>query len=217
MTQTALSNLSPAPALFPGVPPDDRHGSDFAVAREAARGATEAVGELYVRHRGRVYSVCRRMTRNAADAEDLTQEVFIHLIGQIGSFRGESQFTTWLHRLTVNQVLMRLRRDGRRKSLMPDYVKRQISTARKGNPLTPPPVIDRISLEAALSQLPAGYRSAFVLHDIEGYSHEEVAGMLGCSLGNSKSQLHKARKRLRLLLLSSRGLRGGTNSPPQGF
>ena len=217
MTQMALSNLSPAPALFQGVPADDRHGSDLAVVREAARGETEAVGELYVRHRGRVYSLCRRMTRNAADAEDLTQEVFIHLLGQIGSFRGESQFTTWLHRLTVNQVLMRLRRDSRRKSLMPDYVKQQHSTARKSNPSTPPPVLDRISLEAALSQLPAGYRSAFVLHDIEGYSHEEVAGMLGCSLGTSKSQLHKARRRLRRLLLSSRRLRTDDNSPPPGF
>ena len=218
MTQTALANLSPAPASFPGMLVDDREGSDFAIAREAARGATEAVGELYVRHRGRVYSLCRRMTRNPADAEDLTQEVFIHLLKQIGSFRGESQFTTWLHRLTVNQVLMRLRRDSRRKGLMPDYVERQRSTSRKGSPSTLPPVLDRISLEAALSQLPPGYRSAFVLHDIEGYSHEEVAGMLGYSLGNSKSQLHKARKRLRLLLLlSSRRSRRVDNSPPPGF
>lgn len=213
MTQTALSNFTPAPAIFAGVPTDDREGTDFAIARDAARGETEAVGELYARHRGRVYSLCKRMTRNAADAEDMTQEVFIHLLAQIGSFRGESKFTTWLHRVTVNQVLMHLRRDRRRTGLMPDYTERTLSATRKTNPAAPQPVIDRISLEAALSQLPSGYRLAFVLHDIEGYSHEEVAGMLGYSLGNSKSQLHKARKRLRLLLKSRRPRRVD-NSPP---
>jgi len=216
MTQTATCHLAPALDFFPGVSADDRQGSDVAVAREAARGAAEAVGELYVRHRGRVYSLCKLMTRNAADAEDLTQEVFLHLLGQIGSFRGESQFTTWLHRLTVNQVLMRMRRDKRRRRIMPEYFEAKLSTARRINHLTPPPVMDQIALDAALSRLPPGYRSAFVLHDIEGYSHEEVAGILDCSIGNSKSQLHKARKRLRLLLKSYRPRRAN-NPPPQGL
>ena len=214
MTQTALLNISPAPAIFPGMPADERESSDFAMAREAARGKTEAVGELYVRHRWRVYSLCRRMTRNAADAEDLTQEVFVHLLGQIGTFRGESKFTTWLHRLTVNRVLMRFRRDARRKDLMPGYVKLQLSTAPKGASPRLPPVIDRIYLEAALSRLPAGYRSAFVLHEIEGYSHEEVAGMLGCSVVTSRSQLHRARRSLRQMLLSERAPTGGEDTTP---
>ena len=207
MNQTATCDLPPAPAFFPGMAAGGPQDSDFALARAAAGGAADALSELYVRHRRRVYALCMRMTRNAADAEDLTQDVFIHLLGQVGSFRGDSLFTTWLHRLTVNQVLMCLRRDARRKRIMPDYVEGQISRARKGNPSAPPPVVDRLSLEAALTMLPPGYRWAFVLHDIKGYSHEEVSGILGCSVGNSKSQLHKARMKLRRLLKSARARR----------
>src|SRR5215211_425819 len=118
MSQTAIYNLPPAPTFFPGGPQD----SDYALARAAAGGAADALSELYVRHRRRVYVLCLRMVRNAADAEDLTQDVFIHLLGQVGTFRGDSLFTTWLHRLTVNQVLMRLRSDSRRRGRMPDYI-----------------------------------------------------------------------------------------------
>lgn len=204
MNQTATCDLPPAPAFFPAMATCGPQDSDLALARAAAGGAADALSELYVRHRRRVYSLCMRMTRNAADAEDLTQDVFIHLLGQVSSFRGDSQFTTWLHRLTVNQVLMCLRRDARRRRIMPDYVEGQISRARRSNPAAPPPFVDRISLDAALTLLPPGYRWAFVLHDVEGYSHEEVAGLLGCSAGNSKSQLHKARVKLRRLLTSTR-------------
>jgi RNA polymerase sigma-70 factor, ECF subfamily len=203
MNQTAIYDLPPAPPFFPGVAPGGPQDSDFELARAAAGGAADALSQLYVRHRRRVYALCLRMTRNAADAEDLTQDVFVHLLGQVGSFRGDSLFTTWLHRLTVNQVLMRLRRDSRRRGLMPDYVEGQISRVRRSNPSTPPPFVDRLSLEAALSQLPPGYRWAFIFHDIQGYSHDEVSRMLGCSAGTSKSQLHKARMRLRRLLKSA--------------
>lgn len=213
MNQTAIYDLPPAPTFFPGVAADAPPDSDFALARAAADGDAEALGELYLRHHRRVYALCRRMMHNAADAEDLTQDVFIHLLGQVGSFRGDSLFTTWLHRLTVNQVLMRIRRDARRRGLMPCYVQRQVSRVRRSNPSVPPPFVDRLSLEAALSQLPPGYRWSFILHDIEGYSHDEVSRMLGCSPGTSKSQLHKARMKLRRLLKSAKARKGQHESP----
>ena len=207
MNQTATCDLPSAPAFFPAMAAGGPQNSDFALARAAAGGADDALSELYVRHRRRVYALCMRMTRNAADAEDLTQDVFVHLLGQVGSFRGDSLFTTWLHRFTVNQVLMCLRRDARRRGLMPDYIQGQASRARPSHVSAPPPVVDRLLLEAALTLLPPGYRWAFVLHDIEGYSHEEVSGILGCSAGTSKSQLHKARMKLRSLLKSARARR----------
>jgi len=207
MNQTAICDFPPAPTFFPGVAAGGPQDSDFTLARAAAGGAADALSELYLRHHRRVYSLCMRMSRNAADAEDLTQDVFVHLLGQVGSFRGDSLFTTWLHRFTVNQVLMCLRRDARRRGLMPDYIQEQVSRVRTSHVPAPPPVVDRLSLEAALTLLPPGYRWAFVLHDIEGYSHEEVSGILGCSAGTSKSQLHKARMRLRRLLKSARARR----------
>src|SRR5690349_21030302 len=109
MNQTASCDcLRPRP-FFPGVAAGNPKDSDYALALAAARGALAAVGDLYDRHSRRVYSLCLRMTRNAADAEDLTQEIFLHLMRKIESFRGESQFTTWLHRLTINHVLMHFR------------------------------------------------------------------------------------------------------------
>lgn len=207
MNQTATYNLPAAPTFFPGVAAGVPQDSDLALARAAAGGAADALSELYVRHRRRVYALCMRMTRNAADAEDLTQDVFIHLLSQVSSFRGDSLFTTWLHRLTVNQVLMRLRRDSRRKRIMPEYVEGQSLRVRRSDPTATPPVADRLSLEAAVSRLPPGYRWVFVLHDVEGYSHDEVAAVLGCSVGNSKSQLHKARMKLRRMLRSARARR----------
>lgn len=156
--------------------------------------------ELYRKHYRRVYSICLRMTGNTAEAEDLTQEVFIQLHRKLGSFRGESAFTTWLHRLTVNQVLMHFRKRSVKSELttedgeMPDTV--DPDTMRP----EAMPIIDKISLETAIAQLPPGYRTAFVLHDVEGYEHEEIARILGCSPGTSKSQLHKARLKLRRLI-----------------
>lgn len=156
--------------------------------------------DLYRKHYRRVYSICLRMTGNTAEAEDLTQEVFIQLHRKLDSFRGESAFTTWLHRLTVNQVLMHFRKRSVKSELttedgeMPDSVDPDTI-----NPEAMP-IVDRISLETAIAQLPPGYRTAFVLHDVEGYEHEEIARILGCSPGTSKSQLHKARLKLRRLI-----------------
>jgi RNA polymerase sigma-70 factor, ECF subfamily len=156
--------------------------------------------ELYRRHYRRVYSICLRMTGNVAEAEDLTQEVFIQLHRKLASFRGESAFTTWLHRLTVNQVLMHFRKRSVKSELTTDDG--EIPDSIDPDTINPEamPIVDRISIETAISQLPPGYRTAFILHDVEGYEHEEIAKILGCSPGTSKSQLHKARLKLRRLI-----------------
>ena len=175
--------------------------SDAGLNAALAGDAMSGFEDLYRKHYRRVYSICLRMTGNVAEAEDLTQEVFIQLHRKIGSFRGEAAFTTWLHRLTVNQVLMHFRKRSVRSELttddgeMPDSIDPETI-----NPEAMP-IVDRIGLESAISQLPNGYRTVFVLHDVEGYEHEEIARLLGCSAGTSKSQLHKARLKLRRLLL----------------
>lgn len=174
--------------------------SDYELAQAASGGDMDAFEALYVRHHRRVYSLCLRMVANVTEAEDLTQEVFVHLFRKLGSFRGESAFTTWLHRLTVNHVLMHFRKRGVRleRTTEEGDVPEQVEVG--SNRPESMPVIDRIALDKAIGQLPPGYRTVFVLHDVEGYEHEEVANLLGCSVGTSKSQLHKARMRLRQLL-----------------
>ena len=174
--------------------------SDHALAIAAAGGDMGAFEQLYARHNRRVYSVCLRMTQNVAEAEDLAQEAFIQLFRKIGSFRGESAFTTWLHRLTVNQVLMHFRKKSVKVERTTEEGETPVQIVRGTENPNTMPVIDRISLESALKQLPPGYRSVFVLHDIEGHEHEEIAKILGVAVGTSKSQLHKARMKLRRLL-----------------
>ena len=173
---------------------------DFVLTQAAAKGNMAAFEEVYTRHHRRVYSICLRMLQNATEAEDLTQDVFIQLYRKIGSFRGDSAFTTWLHRLTVNQVLMHFRKRNVKfeKTTEEGETPVQIVSG-TANPMKMP-VVDKIAIEHAISQLPNGYRNVFVLHDVEGYEHEEVARILGCSVGTSKSQLHKARLKLRKLL-----------------
>ena len=160
----------------------------------------EAFEQLYERHHRRVYSLCLRMTQNVAQAEDLAQEAFIQLFRKIGSFRGESAFTTWLHRLTVNQVLMHFRKKGVKLEQTSDDGETPVQVVLgTGNP-NQMPVVYRIALDRAIGQLPPGYLTVLVLHDVEGHEHEEIARMLGCSVGTSKSQLHKPRMKLRTLL-----------------
>jgi RNA polymerase sigma-70 factor, ECF subfamily len=174
--------------------------TDFELATAAAQGDMAAFEEVYKRHHRRVYSVCLRMLQNTSEAEDLTQDVFIQLYRKIGSFRGDSAFTTWLHRMTVNQVLMHFRKR---------TVKFEKTTEEGETPVqivsgTSNPekmrIVDKIALDNAIDQLPTGYKNVFVLHDVEGFEHEEVARILGCSVGTSKSQLHKARLKLQKLL-----------------
>lgn len=174
--------------------------------RKAQAGDGAAFAMLYGLHKRRVYSLCLRMLGNVAEAEDLTQEAFLQLFRKIGTFRGDSAFSTWLHRLAVNVVLMHLRKKGLpqvslEETLEPaqdDGPRKDIGT----RDLTLVGSIDRVALERAVENLPPGYRLVFVLHDIEGYEHNEIAEMLSCSIGNSKSQLHKARMKLRELLKS---------------
>jgi RNA polymerase sigma-70 factor (ECF subfamily) len=174
--------------------------SDHALAIAAGRGDMSAFEQLYQRHNRRVYSVCLRMTQNVAEAEDLAQEAFIQLFRKIGSFRGESAFTTWLHRLTVNQVLMHFRKKSVKLERTTEEGETPVQIVRGTEDPNNMPVLDRISLDHALKQLPPGYRSVFVLHDIEGHEHDEIAKILGVAVGTSKSQLHKARMKLRRLL-----------------
>jgi RNA polymerase sigma-70 factor (ECF subfamily) len=174
--------------------------TDYELAQAAAGGDMHAFEQLYERHNRRVYSLCLRMTTNTAEAEDLAQEVFIQLFRKIGSFRGESAFTTWLHRLTVNQVLMHFRKRGVRLEQTTDDGDVPVQIVRGTENPNQMPVVDRIALDKAVAQLPPGYRTVFLLHDVEGHEHEEIARLLGCSVGTSKSQLHKARMKLRGLL-----------------
>lgn len=175
--------------------------SDYALARRTSEGDMSAFEELYRRHNRRVYSLCLRMTQNVEEAEDLAQETFIQFFRKAGSFRGDSAFTTWLHRLTVNQVLMHFRKRKSRdeKTTEDGEIPEQIVLGTEDSAKMP--VVDRIALGKAMAQLPPGYRAVFTLHDVEGHEHDEISRMLGCSVGTSKSQLHKARKKLRWLLM----------------
>ena len=174
--------------------------SDLALAIAAGNGDTGAFEKLYERHNRRVYSLCLRMTQNAAEAEDLAQEAFIQLFRKIGSFRGDSAFTTWLHRLTVNQCLMHFRKKSVKLEKTTEEGDTPIQVVSGTENPNSMPIMDRIALDNALTQLPPGYRTVFVLHDVEGHEHEEIAQMLGVAVGTSKSQLHKARMKLRKIL-----------------
>jgi RNA polymerase sigma-70 factor (ECF subfamily) len=173
---------------------------DLVLTQLASGGDMAAFEEIYRRHHRRVYSICLRMLQSPSEAEDLTQDVFIQLYRKIGSFRGDSAFTTWLHRMTVNQVLMHFRKrtvkyeKTTEEGETPDQMVTGTSDPNKMR------IVDKIALDNAIEQLPTGYKNVFVLHDMEGYEHEEVAKILGCSVGTSKSQLHKARLKLQKLL-----------------
>jgi RNA polymerase sigma-70 factor (ECF subfamily) len=178
---------------------------DIEAIRLAQQGDPAAFEVLYRRHSRRVFGICLRMAGNRSEAEDLTQETFLTIFRKIQSFRGESAFSTWLHRVTVNTVLMRLRK----KQLASDSLdepnhrdeeefKAPLQLGERDLQLSG--TIDRLNLERAIGRLAPGCRAMFLLHDVEGYRHDEIAEIAGCSVGNSKSQLHKARTRLREIL-----------------
>ena len=173
--------------------------SDYELTQAIGSGAISSIGNLYERHRSLVYSICLRMTKNKSEAEDLTQEIFIQLIEKAGSFRGESRFSSWLYRFTTNHVLMYFRRARRLRERFP-YLADEFIATRSLAISFGPQFVDRIALETAVAKLPSGSRSVFLKFDVEGYNHDEIACIYGCSAGNSKSQLHKARRRLRTLL-----------------
>jgi RNA polymerase sigma-70 factor (ECF subfamily) len=173
--------------------------------RLAQLGDAVAFETIYQLHSRRVYALCLRMTSDPVEAEDLTQEAFLQLFRKIHTFRGESAFSSWLHRLTANIVLMRFRKKRPVPASLDEMTSSDSEKERPAFEIGGPDlrlvgVFDRVNLHAAIGQLPEGYRSMFLLHDVHGYEHNEIARMLGCSVGNSKSQLHKARKRLRELL-----------------
>ena len=176
---------------------------DMELCRLASDGNLAAFEIIYKRYHRRTYSLALRMTGSPTEAEDLSQDVFIQLFRKIGSFRGDSAFSTWLHRMTVNQVLMHFRRRNVKKERTSDdgEMPEQIVTG-SADP-GKMQVVDRIALKNAIAQLPDGYRKVFILHDVKGYEHEEVARMMGISVGTSKSQLHKARLKLRGLIVNT--------------
>ena len=190
--------------------PAQKSGNDSNEAElieRAKEGDAQAFQALYDKHRRRVYSLCLRMTANTAEAEDLTQEAFLQLYRKIGTFRGESAFSTWLHRLSVNVVLMQLRKKSLPVVSLEETTQGEEDTPKKdfgAEDLALAGSIDRLQLQKAVDDLPPGYRTIFVLHDVEGYEHNEIATIVGCSIGNSKSQLHKARMKLRDLLKMQR-------------
>jgi len=176
--------------------------------RLAQLGDAAAFERIYSLHSRRVYALCLRMVGNTAEAEDLTQDAFMQLFRKIGTFRGESAFSTWLHRLSVNVVLMKLRKKKLAETSIEETNDPDDESSGLRRELGAPDLlltgsIDRVHLERAIEQLPPGYKQVFVLHDIQGFEHNEIAGLMNCSIGNSKSQLHKARMRLRELLQES--------------
>jgi len=196
--------VSPGGPVSPAVPFARAVAPNPAEADALARaqgGDHQAFAQLYSLHKRRIYSLCLRMVGNIAEAEDLTQEAFLQLHRKIDTFRGDSAFSTWLHRLAINVVLMHLRRKGLSLISLDEAMEPapDEGPGRSFGTLDPTltGAIDRLALERAVASLPAGYRLIFVLHDIEGYEHNEIASMLDCSIGNSKSQLHKARLKLR--------------------
>ncbi len=202
--KSATSIADPSEAEPPSSPiaaPVVPSGPDADVLTRAQAGDHHAFAQLYALHKRRIYSLCLRMVGNVAEAEDLTQEAFLQLHRKIATFRGDSAFSTWLHRLAINVVLMHLRKKGL-SVISLDEAMEPTPEEGPGRSFGAPDLslagsIDRLALERAISDLPAGYRLIFVLHDIEGYEHNEIAAMLDCSIGNSKSQLHKARLKLR--------------------
>jgi RNA polymerase sigma-70 factor (ECF subfamily) len=179
---------------------DSPNSQEDGVLARAQAGDHEAFAQLYSLHKRRIYSLCLRMVGNITEAEDLTQEAFLQLHRKIATFRGDSAFSTWLHRLAINVVLMQLRKKGL-PLISLDEAMEPAPEEGHGRSFGCPDLrltgaIDRLALERAVAELPAGYRLIFILHDVEGFEHNEIASMLDCSIGNSKSQLHKARMKL---------------------
>jgi RNA polymerase sigma-70 factor, ECF subfamily len=184
--------------------------ADYDVIRRAQQGDADAFASLFHTHKTRIYSLCLRMTNNTADAEDLTQEAFLQVFRKLPTFRGDSALSTWLYRLAVNTVLMHLRKKTPRqvsldesydhdgKLLGSEYGSRDGRLACS---------VERIALIRAIKELPDGYRTIFLLHEVAGYEHPEIAELLDCSVGNSKSQLHKAKLRIREFLRRTRQAR----------
>jgi RNA polymerase sigma-70 factor (ECF subfamily) len=180
----------------------------YDLVQRAQQGDAEAFATLFHTHKARIYSLCLRMTNNVAEAEDLAQDAFLQVFRKLATFRGDSALSTWLYRITVNTVLMHFRRKSPCRVSLDEPIdstagarsaRREYGT-RDGRLETS---VARVALTRAISELPEGYRAIFLLHEVEGYQHREIAELLGCSVGTSKSQLHKAKLRIRELLTNT--------------
>jgi RNA polymerase sigma-70 factor (ECF subfamily) len=177
------------------------------VIKRAQEGDSNAFADLFNAHKARIYSLCLRMTNNISEAEDLTQDAFLQVFRKLSTFRGDSALSTWLHRIAVNTVLMHFRKKVLRQVSLDERSPEDGKTLRrefgsKDHRLSG--TVDRIALIRALKELPVGYRTIFLLHEVQGYEHQEIAELLECSVGNSKSQLHKAKLRIRQILAGTR-------------
>jgi RNA polymerase sigma-70 factor, ECF subfamily len=174
--------------------------ADLELAKRCREGDADAFEELYRQHAGRLFNLACRMAGSMQEAEDLLQEVFLHAYRKLGSFRGDSSLGTWLYRLGMNQCLDHLR--GRQAKM--NQATDSLDEDGAAEPAAPmpatPSAVNRMDLERAIGRLPHGCRAAFLLHDVEGFEHHEVATILGVSEGTSKSQVHKARMKLRMML-----------------
>jgi RNA polymerase sigma-70 factor, ECF subfamily len=173
------------------------------VILRAQRGEEAAFAALFERYKRQVYTFCLRMSGNPAEADDLSQAAFLQLFRRISTFRGESSFSTWLHRVVVNVVLMHLRKRGRRRALEDGWDTSRDETVERDygdDDRRLAGSVDRLAITKAIEDLAPSCRTVLVLHDVEGYKHNEIAEIMKCSVGNSKSQLHRARLRLREVL-----------------
>jgi RNA polymerase sigma-70 factor (ECF subfamily) len=178
----------------------DVRSADLELAKRCRNGDAAAFEELYRQHAARLYNMAFRMAGSAHEAEDLLQEVFLHAYRKLGSFRGDSSLGTWLYRLGMNQCLDYLRGRQAKMKQATDSLDDE-GAAEPAAPMSPTPIaVNRLDLERAIGRLPQGCRAAFLLHDVEGFEHNEVAKILGVSEGTSKSQVHKARMKLRAML-----------------
>jgi len=180
-----------------------RFHSDLDLVKRAQQGDSDAFASLFHAHKARIYSVCLRMTNNTAEAEDLTQDAFMQVFRKLATFRGDSALSTWLYRIAVNTVLMHFRKKALRQISLDEPYSQDAKVVRREYGSRDDRLVgcvDRIALARAIKDLPDGYRTIFLLHEVEGYEHQEIAELLDCSVGNSKSQLHKAKLRIRELL-----------------
>ncbi len=176
--------------------------NETALVRRARTGELDAMQELYKRHASRVYTVVRRLAGDDDLAADLAQDAWMNAFRKIKGFRGDAAFGTWVHRIAVNTALTQLRQRARRRDLEESFDGK--STLGNADSWPPDRAAERVTIQRALDELPAGYRSVLWLHDVEGYTHEEIGARLKIAVGTSKSQLSKARARLRTLVTKSR-------------
>jgi RNA polymerase sigma-70 factor (ECF subfamily) len=198
--------------------PASSRSLDADLIKRAQQGDSDAFATLFHAHKTRIYSLCLRMTNNTAEAEDLAQDAFLQVYRKLSSFRGDSALSTWLYRIAVNTVLMHFRRKTPCRISLDEPIRNQDDSksvrreygTRDGRLDS---VVSRVALTRAISELPEGYRAIFLLHEVEGYQHREIAKLLGCSVGNSKSQLHKAKLRIRDFLTNMQNSPESTRVP----